>query len=355
MTRRGFLGMALASSCLGQIFPGEARRYADASTEFLVYRLTDPQHASYLPAAHGRALTRRGDQLLYASERTGTLEAYLMDIKSGQSRRLTQAEALRPDTLTLLPDGRSFLYFDGARLRRAPVSGGRARSLYQAQEGYRLGQGFSISAEGTHAAFVERREGRNRLRLVWLSTGEARTLFESEGVVDEPLLRPRRNELLYRLGGDAAWLVSYDGRQRRRLALEPGEITCPRWSSDGRTLLYLNEPRQPGRLVSLREYVPESGEDKLVAATSQYAGFGANRESTVFVGASRSKASPYVLLLVRAGRREMTLCEHRASDPSKVAPLLSPDSQRVYFQSDKDGKLAIYSIPVERLLEQTEG
>jgi oligogalacturonide lyase len=34
--------------------------------------------------------------------------------------------------------------------------------------------------------------------------------------------------------------------------------------------------------------------------------------------------------------------------------MFSPDSQRVYFQSDRDGKRAIYCMHVEKLVEKTE-
>ena len=74
----------------------------------------------------------------------------------------------------------------------------------------------------------------------------------------------------------------------------------------------------------------------------------------MFVGASGSKASPYVLLLVRAVQRELTLCEHRASDPAIVSPIFSPNSQNVFFSSDQHGKPAIYRIAVDKLVEATE-
>jgi oligogalacturonide lyase len=51
--------------------------------------------------------------------------------------------------------------------------------------------------------------------------------------------------------------------------------------------------------------------------------------------------------------RELTLCEHRASNPSAVSPVFSPDSRRVYFQSDHEGKSALYSVNVEKLVEPT--
>jgi len=52
--------------------------------------------------------------------------------------------------------------------------------------------------------------------------------------------------------------------------------------------------------------------------------------------------------------REFTLCEHKASNPETVAPVFSPDSQRVLFQSDRDGHPAIYSVHVDKLVEPTD-
>jgi oligogalacturonide lyase len=71
------------------------------------------------------------------------------------------------------------------------------------------------------------------------------------------------------------------------------------------------------------------------------------------VGASRNKASPAVLIMLRITRRELTLCEHRASHPERVSPLFAPDAQRIYFESDRHGKSAIYALHVERLVERT--
>ena len=64
--------------------------------------------------------------------------------------------------------------------------------------------------------------------------------------------------------------------------------------------------------------------------------------------------SPTLLLLLRMTRRELTLCEHKASKAEMVAPRFSPDSQRVYFQTDRHGKPAIYDMHVEKLVEKTE-
>ena len=36
------------------------------------------------------------------------------------------------------------------------------------------------------------------------------------------------------------------------------------------------------------------------------------------------------------------------------SPLFAPDAQRIYFQSDRHGKSAIYALHVERLVERIE-
>ena len=126
------------------------------------------------------------------------------------------------------------------------------------------------------------------------------------------------------------------------------------WSPGGRSVLYLNLPDDKTQLHAIREHFPDQNQDKLIGKTSQYAHFGWNSNSSVFVGASENKALAHLLLMARAARTELALCEHKASDATQVAPVFAPDSQRVYFQSDRHGKPAIYSIAVDRLVEKTE-
>jgi Tol biopolymer transport system component len=177
---------------------------------------------------------------------------------------------------------------------------------------------------------------------------------EAPFAISHPIARPLRAQILYRQGDEALWLVNSDGQQNRRLKLAPGRIGPANWAPDGRTLLYLHFPDDPTQLNAIREHIPDTNTDRLVARTSQFVQFGFNRDTSVFVGASRNTASPTILLLLRVTRREFTLCEHKTSHPADAAPRFSPDSQRIYFQSDRDGKPAIYSVHVEKLVEKTD-
>jgi oligogalacturonide lyase len=350
--------MAGAAGCIaaanGQILPSEIKRYPDPATELDVYRMTDPAHQSWLPASYQRAVSRRDSFIIYSSDRSGSLQAYRMEVKNGQSHLLTRAQNLVRESLTLAPDEHNFYYLDGSSVFLASASGVHTREVHRMEDGFQPGRGFSVSEDGLYAALVEQKPGLSRLRLITLHTGNSQTVVETADPISDPLPRPRRAGLLYRRGVDELWLVNFDGGQNRKLRLAAGGIGPAVWSADGRTVLYLNFPADPKQLNNLREATPDSNEDHLIAATSQFINFARNGDSSVLVGASGSKASPYVLLLVRAAKRELTLCEHKASDPRIVAPVFAPNSQRIFFQSDKDGKIAIYCMVVEKLVEETE-
>ena len=337
----------------GAAFASDAQRYADPLTELDVYRLTKPDYASMLPAWYNRAIARNSGWMLCCCDRTGSPQGFRLDLKTGDMRQFTEIDDLDGSTLTLTPDNRSFCFFAGRSLYIAPVAAGRERELYKIPEGWERGAGMTVGPDGTHATFVETKGEASRLRMVTLGQGVPRTVIESPFVMSHPIPRPMRAQVLYRQGEDALWMVNMDGAQNRKLRTAPGLIATPNWSGDGRTLLYLNLPEDRKQLNNLREMTPDTNTDKLLAKTSQFACFAANRDATVFAGASRN-ASPALLLLLRVTQRERTLCEHKASHPEMVTPMFSPDSQRVYFDSDRHGKPAIYSMHIEKLVEKTD-
>jgi oligogalacturonide lyase len=337
----------------GQPYPSEIKRYADEATENIVIRLTDPAHQSWLPACYSRAISRKSDFLIYASDQSGAVQAHRLDLKNGQSRVLTDTSDLVTGSLTLGPDEREFAYLAGRSLYMGHLNGGHAREVYRLEEGFNFGTGFSLSEDGLFAPLVEEKSGMSRLRLITMRTGTAATLVESSDPISDPQPRPKRAGLLYRKGNDI-WVANYDAAQNRKLRIAQGGLGTALWSGDGRTIVYLNIPTDRKQLNNIREITPDTNDDQFVSATSQFVAFNRNSDTSVFVGASGSKASPYVLLLVRSVKRELTLCGHRASDPRQVTAFFSPNSQRVIFQSDRDGKMALYSIAVDRLVEATE-
>lgn len=348
-TRRAFVS-ALPLIARAQVIASEQKKYLDPATEFELTRLTDPSVSScFLPPAPKRAVNQRNNTLVYCSDRTGALQVYRMDLKSGESRQMTIASRLDASTVSMLPDDRSVCYCDGESIE---VSGGRARTIYTPGEGWERGEAFAIADDGNHAVLSERKGDRFRVRLATMAKQSVSTIAESNLPVTAVATRPKRAGILY-AREDGLWLVNYDGQQNRKLRTGPGSIGAALWSADGRSIYYVHQPGA-SKVHELRECIPDSNEDKFVAPTTQFVAFTRNSDASVFVGVSGSKASPHILLLLRLTRRELTVAEHRASNAKAVAVQFSPNSQRLFYQTDREGKPAIYSMALERFLELTE-
>ncbi len=341
---------ALPVIARAQVIASEQKKYRDPATEFELTRLTDPAASScFLPAAPKRAISQRNNVLIYCSDRTGTPQVFRMDLKNGESRQITTASSLDMSTVSMLPDDRSVCYCDGESIE---VAGARRRTIYTPDEGWARAEAFAVTDDGNHVVLSEKKGDRLRLRLVTMARQSGVTIADSAIPVTAVAPRPKRAGILY-TREDGLWLVNYDGQQNRKLRTGQGSIGAALWSADGRSIYYIHQPAG-SKARELRECTPDSNEDKFVAPTTQFVAFTRNSDASVFVGVSGSKASPYILLLLRLARRELTVAEHRASDAKAVAVQFSPNSQRLFYQTDREGKPAIYSMALERFVELTE-
>lgn len=339
----------------GRLTPPEWVKYADPATELDVTRLTDPKFASGIAPAHLRKFGRRSDFLIYWSERLGTRQVCHLDLKKGESRQVSEVSDLDVSTVSLSPDERGVTFFHGNSLTEVNGGTGSSHLLYKLPDGATRA-GFTQSADGSIFFSQQREPGKSQIMIS--TRAKTAPFLKVDGDIDALMVRPRRAQLVYRANG-VWWLVNTDGSNiRKELKLEADKTKSGKddqvlWTPSGRTLVYLHIPEDPKQLIVLREQTPDDGVDRALARTSQFAAFGPNGDASVFTGASRSKASSYVLLLLRVTKRELTLCEHRASDPAIVEPTFSPDSKTIYFVSDRHGKSALYRIPVDKFVEET--
>ncbi len=329
---------------VGAVTGSEFKRYADPATELDVVRLTNPTFASGLAAPHLRQFTKRSDAMVYWSERDGTRQIYRLDLKGGESKQLTNAAALDVTSFALSSDDRFLYYFDGPVLQSVTSSSLKPRDVYKVPEGSER-TGFTVAADGS----VLFAEGPRIMRVALQKTG---AVIEGDGKIDLLMARPRHAQVAYRQG-DAYWLVNLDGSGGKQLKLAAGTVGQALWAPTGRTLIYLHIPNNPKELITLREINPDDDTDQQIAKTSQFGAFGPNADASVFAGASRSKASAYIIILLRVTKRELTLCEHHASDPAMVTVVFAPDSQNIFCESDRHGKPALYRVPVEKFVEET--
>jgi oligogalacturonide lyase len=321
--------------------PGEFLAFADPTTEARVVRLTNPANTSVLPAAANRLVSIRNRFLICTSDRAGPMAPFRLDLRLGLAHQLAEPTALVPESLSLDDKERSLYLLDGDTLGEIGMQSRKARTVAEDVSAFALGPGGRL--------FVVR-SGKLQMLDVGGTIAEDVAPFclpRPDGGGCVFLRRPSPGEV-------ELWYAPLPVASGKPVRLAQGAVSNPFWSPQGRSVLFLREFDGPaGKVSEIHEARIDGTSEQCVAPTSNFAAFAPNGDASVFVGASRSRAQPTVVLLLRSTRREFTLCEHRSSDAGRVSPVFSPDSRRVYFQSDHEGKRALYSVNVELLVEPT--
>jgi oligogalacturonide lyase len=328
---------------------GDFVRFADPTTETFVVRLTSLNSSNFLPSASNRFVSVKDRYLLFSSDREGPFAPFQVDLRTGLVRRLATPSRLLSESLCLEPKERWLYFLDGTRLQRVELSNKEGKRQTEETVAEDVSS-FSVSDSGV--VFVVRDGNLRRVdkgAMPVVASGVVGT--EAKTCLAQPL---GSGCLFVReiSSSERAFEYASAAGSNNAVLLAKGSISDPFWSPDGKSLLFLRDVIAAGvTLAEIHEVGLDGKNEHCVASTSQFASFAPNFDGSVFVGASRSKAQPNVVLLLRSAKREMTLCQHHSSHPAAVSPVFSPDARRVYFQSDEEGKPAIYSVNVELLIE----
>ena len=313
----------------------------DPVTENVVVRLTQPTSTSFITEPQNRFVSSREAFLVFASDRTGLMAPFRVNLRTGALQQLAEPAGLVPRAFALDSSEKRLFFIDSKVLEEVDLQHLRSRTVAENVSEFHVGG-------RTNEIVILRNDRLEHLR-------PEGSVMIAEAIQSRAFVSPTGAGCAFCRKSDAGerelWYARFGDRPT---LLAKGNISCPYWRPDGQTLLFLRQIERGNNLVSEVHEVPlEGGAENFVCRTSQYAAFAPNGDGSVFVGASRSKAQPHVMLLLRDLNRELTLCEHHASHPESVSPQFSPNSQRVYYQSDHEGKSAIYSVNVELLVEPT--
>ena len=250
----------------------------------------------------------------------------------------------------------------------------KEREIWQVESGW-VGTGdLGISIDGRYAAVVEMRAADRvsdaaqqferkplcRIRVVETFKGNSWIAVEEKAWLARPQIRPKRDQILYCHEGPEErlaarlWLVNLDGKQKQSVRPRQGEeeLGPEYWTGDGKLIGYAHYPDHAVRKATVRTFNPDTREEQVLSPCTQFWHLRGNADNSAIAGASRSKAGPNVYVLFPLIQREITVCEHTST---ALAPRLafSPDSQWIYFSSDRGGVAAVYRAAVGDLVEKT--
>lgn len=399
ISRREFLAGLPAiqtrpASGKGQQYPSEIKRYPDPLTDREAWRLTGLLNLHHLPDCYQRFVAHNNSFLLLGGERGGERQIFRMELPSGRMVQLSEGSGVGTYSICLAPDERSFFFLQNGTLKQMGFRKLQEREIYQVEDGWWATGDMGVSVDGRYAALVEmktadrimeaggeerfrlqfERKPLCRIRVVETAQGKNWVAAEERAWLGRPQLRPKRDQVLYCHEGpwervaSRMWLVNLDGKQKQSLRPRQGEeeLGHEYWTGDGKLIGYVNYPDHSGRKATVRTLNPDTREEQVLAPCTQFWHLMGNPDNSAIVGESRSKAGPNIYVLFPLTQRELTVCEHASSrkpypagagpedlEAVQPRPAFSPDSQLIYFTSDREGMPAVYRTGVADLVEKT--
>ena len=398
VTRRVFLA-GLSPLAAATQRPAGKRTRVDATaavspdplTGRLKWRLTDPKILHHLPHYHHRFIAKNNSFMLVASERSGSRQIYRMNLPEGDMVQLTDGPGVHSYSPTFDRKEKKFFLLQGNELKSVSSRSGVDRRVYRTPAGWRMTGHLSVSDNARYAAVVEMKEEdwvddgleeqfkarpQCRIQLVDLRRGRAELLVQENQWLAHPQFRPRSRDLLYCHEGpwgevDARlWLMTPAAKRPISLRPRHGEeqLGHEYWSAYGHEVCYVFYPDASGRDATVRCVNTSTREERVLSLCTKFGWLVGNHDDSAIIGASRAVTGPNIYVLFPRLRREITICEHDSSaKPYPIAgargidscaacpePVFSPDSQLIYFVSDREGKPAIYRTQVPDLVEKTE-
>ena len=172
-----------------------------------------------------------GKRLAVVLTRDEASQIYLINVDGSGLSRLTQGGNIDTEPV-FSPDGQT-LYFTSDRggspqIYRVSASGGDPKRV-TFSGGYNVSP--TISADGRHLAYISREEGRFRVVLHELATGQTRVLTDTARD-ESPSFAPNGQAVLYATvqgGRGILGTVSLDGKTRARLSESGVDAREPAW------------------------------------------------------------------------------------------------------------------------------
>lgn len=389
----GFPALTLRAAGRGTRLNAPRVKFSDGLTGRELFRLTDPSVLHHLPAYSHRCLSKGNSFLLLAAEHSGTRQIYRLDLKRRRLTQLSDGAGIHPYSPHLNRRDRSFFYLQDNELYEANTQGGGRKTHYQCPPGWILTGDLGIAPDDRSAAVIEMREDHwqptperqfakkplCRIRVLSLvesaSADGARTVAEERHWLSNPQFRPGRSQLLYARKGppgriaNRLWSTNLDGKGKKNLrpAIKDERIDREYWSGDGSRVRYVHYPDSTDRHATIRSLDPDTRRETVESPCSAFGWFEENADGSAIIGAGRRLSGPNIYVLFPRLRREITLCEHLSSrkpypvagtdriDPraSLPEPVVSNNSEWMYFITDREGKPTLYGAELGDLVEPT--
>jgi Tol biopolymer transport system component len=178
-----------------------------------------------------------GKQILFSSTRGGTVGVWRMSLDGAGLERICDG-----DQADWSPDGRSIVFRRKQRLFTRELASGREQCI--TPEDWPHCSGPAWSPDGKRIAFACRWDAGNALYLVGPEGGEPVKVYDRKGAC-EPRWSLDGKRLVYETETHVA-TIQPDGEKNRLVTWFGGVQRYPRWSPDGKWIVFCQGPSERG-------------------------------------------------------------------------------------------------------------
>ncbi|MFJ1208583.1 oligogalacturonate lyase family protein [Burkholderia pyrrocinia] len=371
--------------------------YADPQTGMTVTRLTPPDVTCHRNYFYQKCFSNDGTRLLFGGGFDGHWNYYLLDLPTGVATQLTEGPGDNTFGGFLSPDDRHLYYVkNDRRMMRLDLDTLDESIVYEVPDDY-VGYGTWVANStcdkvvGIEIAasdyepltdwhkfkeFYYRRP-RCRLLSIDLRDGARTVVHEANQWLGHPIYRPFDDNTVafchegpHDVVETRMWLVDEDGSNLRKVHEHADGESCTHefWVPDGSRMIYVSYRRgDPRRYI--RGFNPKDGTDTELMQMPPCSHLMSNFDGSLLVGdgcgtpvdvndvgAHEIDNDPYLYLFEPTTGTTKRIAAHHTSwavlDGNRQVthphPSFTPDSRRVLFTSDRDGKPVLYLADVPR-------
>ncbi len=353
----------------GKTYPPEWKRFTSPESGLEVIQLTSDGNLNCGLYFYNDGFNLKDSVLVFASKRTGSMNLFTVDLRSGVIRQLTDGEKVRARGATYSAE-RNEVYFGDDRVVKAlDIRTLKERTLYNIPKGFNIAASLSVNVDGSMIAFAVVKKPKNNasgigqpyqsiIVAVNTITGYSHEVTNEESYISHVLINPIDTmKILYCHEGawdtvaQRMWFVYSNGSGK--CALRPEEdptlkVGHEYWFKDGKHVGY-----QIGK-ADKRKYIGVLDIDTKEYKEYPYADdkhTECNSTGTLFVGDGMPKHADISTYTLEGGKaKQKVLFRHNSSyadEEQHPHPRFSPDDKSVFFTSDKDGQSNIYIIPLK--------
>lgn len=266
----------------------EVKELRDPDTGARVMRLSGGESDNVHPYFTSDSFAGSSNRAVFASNRSGRFQYYLLEIRERRLTQLTDGEAVRPN-LACVGGGRQLHYFDGPLLRSVELDTLRDRELYRVPDGWQprlpsctangdyvcfaYGEKLEVSTQTSviYSAMAETyfQRGSSVIMRIHADTGKPEAVWGERAWISHVLIHPTQPDTIvfcHEGGGlvkQRMWVVDAKQRLARQPAalypLRPGEFTVHEYFTRNGDVGFQYEIERGGKMEYYNAFIRPDG------------------------------------------------------------------------------------------------